>query len=133
LEAKNLNNCDKGFANLPILIRKAQLSEEGEVFAPLRTGTRSRVGIGARIGGDGEVVAYFEVLLTPEGREVDLSVMERKLAVLRALKEMGFTLNGEEDGSISCERVVTAISLPKIYDIVMEALTKERLEEGDEK
>jgi hypothetical protein len=129
LEAKNLNHCDKGFENLPILIRKAQRSEEGEVFAPLRTGTRSRVGIGARIGGDGEAVAYFEVLLAPEGREVDLTVMERKLAVLRALKEMGFTLSGEEDGSISCERGVTATSSRKIYSIVMEALVKEKLEE----
>jgi hypothetical protein len=114
-------------ADLLTLVEEAKRSKDGEAYTTLKTGAHFRLGVGARIDPNGEVTSFLYLLLTPEGREIEITIMESKIALLKRLSEMGYDASGEEDGSISCEIIVTVTDVAKKYNLVLDALAEAKL------
>jgi len=99
--------------NVRTIREKAKKSEDHEAFKVLVKTRKCRIGIGARLESTGEPIFFIEVLLSlcADNGPVKLSVMEKKLSLLRRLEERRYSLNCEEDGCVSCELVVPSKNL----------------------
>ena len=87
----------------------ASTSETGEYFQELEKGTTFRVGVGARVSSSERPSLFIEVIVNPcPGPDVDLSLMDKNLSVLRELETRGYTMRCEDDGSIVCELLVNS-------------------------
>ena len=89
--------------DLEALKQEALSSPQGEFYTPLQSMGDHRVGVGVRI--NQKNAQYFvEVIVTLcRGEKPSLSEMDEKLILLRGLETRGYTLNCEDDGSVSCE------------------------------
>lgn len=111
---------------------KAKKSEDHEAFKVLAKTRNCRIGIGARLESAGEPVFFIEVLvsLCAGHGPVELSVMERKLSLLRRLEERRYSLNCEEDGCVSCELAVPSKNLSAECEAA-NSIMKECLDESE--
>ena len=114
---------------LSSLSKAAKQSEDGEAYTTLKTSTRYRLGVGVRIGSGGEELAFLELLLIPEEGAIDVGSMEKKVTIMKRLQALGYDISSEEDGSISCEIVVSEGDLERKYGQVSDALVKAGLNE----
>jgi hypothetical protein len=91
------------------LLDCARASQTGEHFQELEKGTTYRVGVGARVSSPDRPSLFIEVIVNPcPGPDVDLSLMEENLSVLRELETRGYIMRCEDDGSIVCELLVSS-------------------------
>ena len=90
--------------NTMALEDEARSSDTGESWQPLEKSPSFRVGVGARIRSPERPAFFIEVIVDPcPGPDVDLSMMEKNLSVLKELESRGYTLRCEDDGSIVSE------------------------------
>jgi hypothetical protein len=94
--------------NIRALQAKAKKSEDHEAFRVLSKTRDYRIGVGARLGTNGRLISFIEVLvnLCADHGTLNLSDLERKLSLLRGLEGKEYTLNCEEDGCVSSELIV---------------------------
>ncbi len=103
----------------------ASTSETGEYFQELEKGTTFRVGVGARVSSSERPSLFIEVIVNPcPGPDVDLSLMEKNLSVLRELETRGYIMRCEDDGSIVCEVIVQPDEVDDEVEWVTECLGK---------
>ena len=95
------------------LQEEAERSEDNEAFTVIGKIGDCRIGLGARLESPKEPTFFIEVLVSLcTGHDpVNLNIMERKLSLLRRMKQKGYIFNCEEDGCISCELAVQSKSL----------------------
>jgi hypothetical protein len=103
--------------NIRSLQEEAKRSEDNEAFTVLAKIGNCRIGMGARLESSKEPTFFIEVLVSLcTGHDpMDLDIMERKLSLLRRLKQRGFVFNCEEDGCMSCELTVQSKGLIAEY------------------
>ena len=95
------------------LQEEAKKSEDKEAFTVLLRTRAYRVGIGARLKTSADPIFFVEIIarLCPRDHPVNLSSLEKNLNILKQLKERGYHLTCDEDGTISCELVVRSENL----------------------
>ena len=95
------------------LQEEAERSEDNEAFMAFAKMGNCRIGMGARLESPKEPTFFVEVLISLcTGHDpVDLDIMERKLFLLRRLKQRGYVFSCEEDGWVSCELTIQSKSL----------------------
>ena len=100
------------------LQEEANKSEDKEAFAVLTRIRDFRVGVGARLESPEQPIFFIEIIgsLCTERHVVNLNSLEKNLAILRQLKERGYVLTCEEDGTFSCELAVPSENLAAEYE-----------------
>jgi hypothetical protein len=95
------------------LHEEAKKSEEKEAFTVLVRTHRYRVGVGAKLTTPANSIFFVEIIasLCPKNHAVNLHSLKKNLQTLKQLKERGYMLTCEEDGTISCELVVPSKDL----------------------
>ena len=99
------------------LQEEAKKSEDKEAFAVLLRTRAYRVGVGARLKTRADPIFFVEIIarLCPRNHPVNLSSLEKNLNILKQLKERGYHLSCDEDGTISCELAVQSENLVAEY------------------
>ena len=100
------------------LQEEANKSEDKEAFVVLTRIRDFRVGVGARLESPEHPILFIEIIgsLCAERHVVNLNSLEKNLAILRQLKERGYVLTCEEDGTFSCELAVPSENLAAEYE-----------------
>jgi hypothetical protein len=95
------------------LQEEAKKSEEKEAFAVLTRTHNYRVGVGARLKTSANPIFFVEIItsLCPRHHAVNLHSLEKNLLILKQLKERGYLLTCDEDGTVSCELAVPSKNL----------------------
>jgi hypothetical protein len=77
-----------------------------------------RVGVGARMESPEQTTYFVEIIvsLCASDHVVNLDFLKKNLAILRQLKERGYVLACEEDGTVSCELAVPLENLTVEYE-----------------
>jgi hypothetical protein len=106
------------------LQEKANNSEDKEAFAVLAKMRNCRVGVGARLESPEKPIFFIEIIasLRADHHTVNLNSLENNLLILRKLKERGYVLTWEEDGSVSCELTVQSETLTVEYEAAISTL-----------
>jgi len=117
----------KELVDAKALLDEARDSGHGESYRITDRGQCFRIGVGVRLAP--EKASFFIdalVNLCPDSPEVDLSLLERKLKLLRELKLKGYSLSCQDRGSVLCELDVSEKEIvperESIKDIVKSAL-----------
>jgi hypothetical protein len=99
------------------LQEEAKKSEDKEAFTVLLRTRAYRVGIGARLKTSADPIFFVEIIakLCPRDHPVNLTSLEKNLNILKQLKEKGYHLTCDEDGTISCELAVRSENLVAEY------------------
>jgi len=86
------------------LLEEARDSGHGESYRITDRGQCFRIGVGVRLKAN-KVSFFIDALvnLCPDSPEVELSILERKLEILRGLKLRGYSLSCQDSGSVLCE------------------------------
>jgi hypothetical protein len=94
--------------NAYTLQEEAKKSEDKEAFTVLARTRSCRVGVGARIESPAKPIFFIEIISSfcADHHGVNLNFLEKNLLILRQLKERGYVLTCEEDGTVSCELAV---------------------------
>jgi hypothetical protein len=108
------------------LQEKANSSEDKEAFAVLARMRNCRVGVGARLESPEKPIFFIEIIasLCADNHTLNLNSFENSLLILRKLKERGYVLTCEEDGSISCELAVPSENLTVECEAAISILKK---------
>jgi hypothetical protein len=98
------------------LQEEAKRSEDKEAFTVLARTHAYRVGIGARLKTSNPIF-FIEIIvrLYLRNHHVNLHSLEKNLNILKQLKERGYHLTCDEDGTISCELLVQSENLVAEY------------------
>jgi hypothetical protein len=104
--------------NTHFLQEEAKKSEDKEAFTVLARMPRYRVGVGARLESPEQTIFFVEIIVSLCAGHHILNVdsLEKSLVTLRQLKERGYVLTCEEDGTVSCELTVPSKSLTVEYE-----------------
>jgi len=104
--------------NIRFLQREAKKSEDKEAFTVLARMPNYRVGVGARLESPEQTVFFVEIIVSLRAGHhvVNLDFLEKNLVILRQLKERGYVLTCEEDGTVSCELAVPSKKLTAEYE-----------------
>lgn len=104
--------------NIHFLQEEAKKSEDKEAFTVLARIPNCRVGVGARLESPEQTVFFVEIIvsLCAGHHVVNLDFLEKNLAILRQLKERGYVLTCEGDGTVSCELAVPSKNLTAEYE-----------------
>jgi hypothetical protein len=103
--------------NVNYLQEEAKKSEDKEAFTVLAKMPSYRVGVGARLESPANPIFFVEIIISLcAGHHMNLRFLERKLLILRQLKERGYLLTCEEDGTVSCELAVPSENLTVEYE-----------------
>lgn len=104
--------------NIHFLQEEAKKSEDKEAFTVLARMPNYRVGVGARLESPEQPIFFVEIILSlcAGHHVVDLDFLEKSLVILRQLKERGYVLTCEEDGTVSCELTVSSKNLTAEYE-----------------
>jgi hypothetical protein len=99
------------------LREEAKKSEDKEAFTMLARTRAYRVGVGARLETSANPIFFVEIIVRPFPRNhpMNLHSLEKNLNILKHLKERGYRLTGDEDGTISCELLVQSENLVAEY------------------
>jgi hypothetical protein len=99
------------------LQEEAKKSEEKEAFTVLARTHSYRVGVGARLKPPANPIFFVEIIasLCPSNHALNLHSLEKNLHILKQLKERGYMLTCDEDGTISCELAVPSENLAVEY------------------
>jgi hypothetical protein len=110
---REANNIDIHF-----LQEEAKKSEDKEAFTVLTRMPNYRVGVGARMESPEQTIFFVEIIvsLCASDHVVNLDFLKKNLAILRQLKERGYVLACEEDGTVSCELAVPLENLTVEYE-----------------
>ena len=101
----------------------ARASDTGEHFQELDKKPSFRIGVGARVRPPERPAFFIEVIVNPcPGPDVDLSLMEKNLSILKDLETRGYTMRCEDDGSIVCELLARPDEVEEEVDWVTECL-----------
>jgi hypothetical protein len=102
------------------LIEEAKTSEHKEAYRLLERNRTFRVGVGARVDSSYAPSFFVEIIISlcPNSSEVDLQNLEKTLLCLKALKAREYSLICQDGNCISCERSLSAQSLPTEYEAV---------------
>ena len=108
------------------LQEEAKKSEDKEAFAVLARIRNCRVGVGARLESPSKVIFFIEIIasLCADHRTLNLNSLEDSLFILRKLKEKGYVLTCEDDGSVSCELSVPLENLTVEYKAAISILVR---------
>jgi hypothetical protein len=108
------------------LQEEAKKSEEKEAFTVLARTNGYRVGVGARLKTPANPIFFVEIIasLCPRHHDVNLNSLEKNLRTLKQLKERGYLLTCDEDGTISCEFPVPSENLVAEYKAANSILEK---------
>jgi len=119
-----MNATDK--INIYSLHEEARKSEDNEAFRILGKIGNCRIGIGARLESSEDSTFFVEVLVNLcTGQDpVDLDLVERKLTLLRKLRQRKYVLNCQEDGCVSCELTVQSENLVTEYETTRSMMEK---------
>lgn len=112
--------------NTNSLQEEAKNSEDKEAFTVLDRIRNCRVGVGARLESHAKPIFFIEIIagLCAGHHVVNLSFLEKNLLILKRLKERGYVLTCEEDGTISCELSVPSENLTAEYDAAILMIEK---------
>jgi hypothetical protein len=112
--------------NIHSLQEEAKKSEDKEAFTILARMPNCRVGVGARMESPANPVFFIEIIvgLCAGHHAVNLNSLEKNLLVLRQLKERGYLLVCEEDGTVSCELTVPSERLTAEYEAAILTIEK---------
>jgi len=105
--------------NIHSLQKEAENSGDKEAFTVLDKMHNCRIGVGARLESPAKPIFFIEIitnLCANHHAVVDLNLLEKNLLILRQLKERGYLLTCEEDGTISCELAVPSENLLTEYE-----------------
>ena len=108
--------------NIHSLQKEAGNSEDKEAFTVLDKMRNCRIGVGARLESPEKPIFFIEIiasLCADHHAVVDLNLLEKNLLMLRQLKERGYVLTCEEDGTISCELTVPSENLLAEYEAAL--------------
>jgi hypothetical protein len=110
------------------LQEEAKKSEDKEAFAVLARMRNCRVGVGARVESPSKVIFFIEIIasLCADHRTLNLNSLEDSLFILRKLKEKGYVLTCEDDGSVSCELAVPSENLTVEYKAAISILARSK-------
>lgn len=94
--------------NLRELVHTARTSEDGEAFASVATGPSYRIGVGARMRSDQQLVVFVEVVLNPfpDRPHVVPGHLQVQGARLAWLQDRGYGITCDDDGTITGERAL---------------------------
>lgn len=108
------------------LQEEAKKSEEKEAFTVLARTSGYRVGVGVRLKAPANPIFFVEIIasLCPRHHAVNLNSLEKNLHILKQLKERGYVLTCDEDGTISCELPVPSENLVAEYKVVNSIIEK---------
>jgi hypothetical protein len=111
---------DANKINIHLLQEEAKKSEDKEAFTVLARMPNCRVGAGARLKSPEQTIFFVEIIvnLCAGHHVVNLDFLEKNLAILRQLKERGYVLTCEEDGTVSCEFAVPSENLTAEYEAI---------------
>ncbi len=106
--------------NVQILLETAKNSEHKESFIVLKKTQHYRIGVGVRLELPNHFSFFLEILiyLCTENSQVDLPLLETKLAFLNKLHEREYVLSCQNDSSIFGEITVPAENLDLEYEII---------------
>ena len=104
--------------NVEALVAEAESSEHKEAYTTLNRAANFRIGIGARIASPNRPSFFIEILihLSHDSNEADLHVLEKSLALLKALQARGFKTVFQGDNWVSCEAQVSNENLTTEYE-----------------
>jgi hypothetical protein len=108
------------------LQEEAKKSEDKEAFVVLARMRNCRVGVGARLESSSKPIFFIEIIasLCADHRTLNLNSLEDSLFILKKLKEKGYVLTCEDDGSISCELAVPSENLTLEYKTAVSILAR---------
>jgi hypothetical protein len=112
--------------NAHTLQEEAKKSEDKEAFTVLARTRSCRVGVGARIESPAKPIFFVEIIASfcADHHGANLNFLEKNLFILRQLKERGYVLTCEEDGTVSCELNVPLEKLTAEYEAAIFIIEK---------
>jgi len=102
------------------LFNEARKSEDKESYRLLEKSRTYRIGVGAELLRSDQPSFFFEVViqLCREYTEVDLSLLEGNLELLKGLKARGYSLSCQDGNFLSCRKKVTQDNMQTEYDSI---------------
>jgi hypothetical protein len=102
------------------LIKEARTSEHKEAYKLLERNHTFRIGVGARVDLSDAPSFFIEIIISlcSNSSEVDLQNLEKILLCLRALQAREYSMVYQDGNCISCERSLSAQSLPAEYEAI---------------
>lgn len=102
------------------LFNEAKKSEDKESYRLLEKNPGYRIGVGAELLRSDQPSFFFEVAiqLCREYEEVDLSLLEGNLALLKGLKTRGYSLSCQDGNFVSCRKKVTQDNMQAEYSSI---------------
>lgn len=112
--------------NTQSLQEEAKKSKDKEAFTVLARMRNCRFGVGARLESSAKPIFFIEIIasLCANHHVVNLNFLEKNLLILKQLKERGYVLTCEEDGTVSCELIVPPENLTLEYEAAISIIEK---------
>jgi hypothetical protein len=108
-----------------VLEDEAKTSEHKESYRELVRSREYRIGIGAKLDTSDHLSIFIEINLNlcPEVG-VDISLMEKKLMLMKELEARGYVLSCDGENDASCEMTLSAENLDSEYDTVKSLINR---------
>jgi hypothetical protein len=102
-----------------VLLKEAKTSEHQEAYRALERTLNYRIGMGVRLTPPNPPSFFVEILvyLSPDDNKVDVRILEKSLACLKALQARNFKTIFQDNNCISCEAQVSAEKLESEYEL----------------
>ena len=94
-----------------------------ESYLVLEKNSTFRIGAGARVGDDSDILLFIDVSinLCPGNSNLNTSVLEKGILLAKKLKGLNYELDCQ-DGQINCEKEISGNELNTEYDSIIEIL-----------